>query len=267
MNILDCENENKAYSSIQNITGLNKEEVNDIFKELDFDRFYSNHPEVSEPNEVFPHLLEKDFNINYKVDYVVWFHATRTHEIELFNRGILHLSKVMEEIWQFLYGLIKNEVKHDQWNQFKKQFETNKLSHHNAYLYNLKMKNPSHWGPHGFLIKELIFKPDELGNWDYLGAPEIVYDICKAFDDHYKLNLLEKYFHSSKSVIIKFRDRFFMPAYIGYAFLYLYGKYMNEEIGRSCNCCFAAKGIEIKSNDILKVEVIKNWQTNLLNDV
>ncbi len=261
MIILDCENIDNTYISIRDITGLKKEDIIITFKELKTQMSHSSKTNIIISNEDILHIFENEYKIIYNVDYVIWFHASRTNDTNLYNKGILSLPEITEDIWKFLYTLIDNKINHTDWDEFKNNFISDKLSHHNAYLYNFKMKDSFHWGPYGFLIKDLIFNPNDLGNWDYLGAPEIVYDICISFEEKYDIDLLKTYLNKTKPIIIKFRDKYFKPDYVGYALLYLYKDFINENIDISCNYCFAGGGKKIKEKDILSIEVINNWKS------
>ena len=49
------------------------------------------------------------FNIkSLKYDFTIWFHLTRTFPSKNFDKGILPLHNIIDEIWDSLYYLVKD---------------------------------------------------------------------------------------------------------------------------------------------------------------
>ena len=83
-------------------------------------------------------------------------------------------------------------------------FKKNMGGHHHAYLYGMKVHGKMHWGPYALLSRDHAFKPGEIGNHDYLGAPEIVEDICLCFSEKFEFDLLGAFMKKTKPCVVKF---------------------------------------------------------------
>lgn len=170
---------------------------------------------------------------------------------------------IIKQIWQQLYIIAKKHINQNYWNSFKSEFENNNSGRHSKYLYNMKVNDRIHWGPYGFLIRDTILEPKEMGNWDYLGSPEIIYDICDSFKEYTQIDLLDLYLEASSPAIIKFRDSTFYPKYLGFALYYLYLNYLGDSVNTSCNYCFNGNGSVIFSKNILGIKKIDFYKSNL----
>lgn len=52
-------------------------------------------------------------------------------------------------------------------------------------MFQLRTGDKMHWGPYGHLVRELHFHTSENGLHDYLWLPELVEDVCKAYQKKY----------------------------------------------------------------------------------
>ncbi|EQA1213255.1 hypothetical protein AT509_004642 [Escherichia coli] len=52
-------------------------------------------------------------------------------------------------------------------------------------MFQLRTGDKIHWGPFGHLVRELHFNASENGLHDYLWLPELVEDVCKAYQKKY----------------------------------------------------------------------------------
>ena len=120
MKTLDCESIETIYRSIHDILGITRLELEQIYKEVDLDRYYSENSNfLVDPEELLLSLIVgKDVSVP-SYDRVCWFHLTRIHNESTFDAGILPLNEVIESIWNFLYSLIKDNFTINEWQSFR----------------------------------------------------------------------------------------------------------------------------------------------------
>ncbi|GMX60101.1 hypothetical protein Elgi_68680 [Paenibacillus elgii] len=257
MIILDCESIETMYESVESVTGINRSELNEFFDGFDMDKFYEENSNFDEPaDRLLLSKVREMENCNIRqIDAVYWFHLSRTYKGNSFNQGILSLGEAIDHIWYFLYDLQNGHVSKEEWDDFRyKKFVESKS--HSAWLYHFKLGDKSHWGPYAMLVRDIAFVSKEVGNHDYLDAPEIVEDICHVFDGMYQFNLLEKFKQKTYPCIVKFQSGQSKDYYLGIVLNFLYHKYHEMEMSLNCNTCFDSEGESIEFDQILNVEFI-----------
>lgn len=255
MNVLDCESVATTYNSIANLFGTDRKSLEIVFENLDVEKLYIDNPRYPEPPDdyVFS-LLRKNFTFDISIlDKICWFHLTRVSQPETFyNKGILPLSDVINDIWTFLYTLIDHKISLLEWKQFRENLSNN----HSSQLYNMKIKNSMHWGPYAILVRELAFKAKEIDNHDYLRTPEIVEDICQCCYERFEIDLLNHYIENTKPCIVKFIDDDVRLDYVNRAIYYLYNTYKGNKYSLYCSTNYDSRAKKITREKILKIELI-----------
>ena len=256
--VLDCENEKTTIDSICNILAVEPKNLREKLKMIDLEKYYTIH-------NYYPYTVESTLweilNCQYKQDeYIVyWFHLTRVYGKFKEKLGILPLNMIIEDIWQFLYSLVKTEVSINKWEEFRKGMSNSR--NHFAGLYNMKIKNEYLNGPFGILVKEAAFKPKEIGNHDYLRIPEIVEDICICSKDIIDFDLEDLYIKNAVACIVKFKALAKADNYLKIALYYLYKKIHNIKMSINSNTCYDNRGKVIPFEDIIKIEYLGNLTT------
>lgn len=205
MKILDCETLESTYSSIENISGVNEQQLKSIFDETNFD-------DLEDFYYFDKHLFSKVKKSSTSIDFdgVCWFHLTRVGKNTNFSDGILPLQLSVEKVWNFLYSLIKNDFSENEWKKFKDLLDGGKVSRENnsfthaQRLFQMKTKKQYLGGPYAMLVREIAFNSKQVGNHDYLNMPEIVDDICTCFECVYDIDLTNRYLALTQSCIVKF---------------------------------------------------------------
>lgn len=242
-------------SSLESISSYYYVSRDDIYNELlDFDmnKHHSNKRHLNYGDKVLHEVFNEKYIKRNTITEIHWFHLTRVSINGDFEGSIKPLGKQIEHIWSYLYELVKELITESDWNKFKNGISN---SGNEGILYKLKMSNPFHWGPYAMLVKGVAFKSKEMGNHDYLNAPEIIEDICLGFSSVFNnINLLEKYAQSTVPSIVHFRSREVDHKVIGPILLYLYNTIRNKKLSIHCNTCFDGQGKEIPESDIIKVE-------------
>lgn len=259
MSILDCESISSTYMSLEAI-GIPSKELNDFLLNFDMDNYYDKYNYHDTGDSLLLDIIKTKFKPVINFEYTYWFHLTRTSKSNTFNEGILPLNKNIDNIWNFLFNLLSDELTVKEWNIYRNDLESGNLKKEYENIfgshYRNKIKNSILWGPYAMLIRDSAFKSKEMGNHDYLKVPEIIEDICYPFDKIYNFNLLDRYIKNTKPCIVKFRHSESKLYYLGAVLFYLYIMHHNLKMNIHCNTCFSGKGIKIPHKDILSVEYL-----------
>lgn len=253
MSILDCENLDTLCRSLERITGIKFKQYEEFLNSFDIYDFYDRHPNYSYPQDVFVFLMKNEFKAEVNHHKTCWFHTTRSKRNHNYSKGILPLNAVIDKIWEELFLLVKHKIQKDEWLSFRHSVETN-LRHHNASIYNHIMKDSSHWGPYGFLAKDLTCFDKDFSTWHYLDGPEIVLDICNCAKEVFKIDLMKLYQESTLPCVVKFEYEDRNIKNIGYALFYLYTIIKGDKISRGENICFSTRGKVISPSCIKTVQ-------------
>jgi hypothetical protein len=255
MKILDCESVESTYSSLESILGVSREGIDAVLGPLD-DKSFS-----SISDQMILEAVTKEINPTVSYDRVFWFHLTRTIPEANFDEGILPLGQRIESVWAYLYSLIKQDVTENQWSQFRQSLLESQHSYpysHFAHLYRVKAGDSFHWGPYGYLVRDIIFQVSGGDPAHYLRTPEIIEDICQCFKERYRFNLQDAFIKSTKPCVVKFFDNSPKTSYVSAALCYIYDSLHGKEFQPSSCMCFDAEGKTISRDRILKVEFLEH---------
>lgn len=259
LKILDCEDYSTALSSLSNIFELDIGTLKWTLERVDFSHLWENkYSNQMSFNEFMYYYFVNEFNVNNNIDKVCWFHLTRTLNAEKYERGILPLGQVKEELFMDMYHLVSNVITLYEW----KDIINYGSGGNNQLLYTEKTSNPFHYGPYAMLVKEVAFLSKELGNHDYLNIPEIIEDIAIGIENNFNINFTDLYFAHSYPIIVKFIVDFSKCHYyttkplIESALQYVYAKINNYELHFDCNTCYDGKNNSIHRQNILYIEKI-----------
>ena len=254
--ILDCESVDTTALSLERIIGIAGSEITRKIGNLDLEKHYENHPdeELSAPDLVFQQVVGRPPS-KFRYDETRWFHLTRSLSTEAYSSGIKPLGTMTDFLWNQLFLLVSDWLAPKEWEHFREDVETTLTSHH-ARLYRLKTSDSFHWGPYAMLVREAAFRAVEMGNHDYLRAPEIVEDICICFQERFKFNLLDLFTFRAQPLIVKFGSSLIKPYYLATAMYYLYTVYHGNQLSIHTNTCYDGKNTVVAPNDIVYCELI-----------
>jgi len=260
MKILNCESTQSMYDSIKTITGISIKNIETFFDEFDLDSSYKSLPcdKLEESEKILFKKFKIKFNPSKKIDMVYWFHATRTFDEKNFNKGILPLGKIIDDIWGSLYELIKNNFSKVKWAQFRKKLDSgSKRKIPPTYYQRVKEKISE--GPDAYLIRDIAFKARNIPILhDYFDTSEIIEDICISFEQQYKINLLKMYKQNTKKCIVTFKSSEYTNLdFLKIALLYLYKNHKNMEIGSEFALCYPGGGSIIPKEQIINIDIVE----------
>lgn len=250
--ILDCESYNSALTSLSSITNIKGDEILKFLSRIDLDAIYDDLKTAPNytPNEFLLNQFITWFdcqNLHFSKAY--FFHSSRLsfNSIENIKQvGLLPLNEVFDSIKCFVDNLAKI-------NNIISDIAPNQYTN-GGYQIGLKFNNSFAWGPWGFLIKECAINKVDI-NHDYLRIPEIVEDYISSKWDKHKMELERLYFHSTKSIIVKFSTNLNDPSFIGNVLYYLYLSLKERPFSIYSNTCYSNNGVAISNQDIISIAI------------
>lgn len=249
--ILDCESIKSTYDSISKIYSIKKNKIEKLLQELDLNEHYQKYDPPHPPNGAILRLFEKKFHEPQKtLDYVCWFHITRTFKNNKYKNGLLPLNKSLDIIWEGLFNRFQS-------TKYLERLKSLRISGIDDYQYQLKINNIKLLGgPYAILIKEIAFRNIHLGN-QYLDFAEIIEDICNGYQKKYNECIKKIVKKSLVPCIVKFKSsKRVGKGCISPALYYLYKICHNEELSIYSNTCFDGEDKSIPIEDIIKIEYL-----------
>lgn len=249
--VLDCESVESTFKSISKIYSVKLNDIEDFLINLDIEEYFREHDPSDYGDKVLIDLFEKEFNkTSRSLDYVSWFHLTRTSRDNDFRDGILPLHHTLEEkIWPTFFKIFRGTKHLTRLKHMKKQGVDNRH-------YNMKTKHEYLGGPYALLIYNKKFEGTFVKT-GFLEFPEIIEDICNGYQNSYNESIHNTVKNSLVPCIVKFKSRRRLNrSYISGALYYLYKICHKEELSIHSNRCFDGEGKLIPYEDIIKIEYL-----------
>lgn len=252
--ILDCETGTSTMKSLCNIFSCDEIRMEDTI-------LCANNMNDSciQDQLFYEHVCEK-LGKPKTLNYINWFHGTRTTSNNKFKEGILTLQESFPTIWKMILGVVE-ESSEEHYNL--KAMHDKGVNHWglNARINNLSC----HDGPYGYLIKEFCTKQH------YLKMPELITDICNAYKTKYGKSILGIYEQTLVPKIVKFRNppspdsKEIIGTAIHYAYKFLKKEAINKD---ACSMAVSFEGEKnISPENILSTEIINDLQDMEESDV
>jgi len=238
--ILDCSDQNTAWSTVCEIFNTDKSSLTLLLKPLNPYQDHISRPEEYIYKEICGALGHPKSEIK-----AMWFHGTRTNNIASFHtRGILPKSAIKKEIESALIPLSSGIEKKGN-NQFSMSIQGK--------------QTPADEGPFAFLFKEVAIHAPGF-NHSYIDAPEMVEDIAGTLLGENYGQLVMRYRSVTKPYIVTFIGE------AGQHELSLALWYLNSIVGGDpsveaadrANTCFNSNGITIDPMRIIRSELVGN---------
>ena len=248
MRTLDCESIDSTYASIEEILRIERPALEEMLVNLDLDE--ARRRAGGKPgSEVLLDEVTKHARATGPVfDRTCWFHFTRSHPRNSFSKGILPLRDALPYVWGFLLMLLPEDFPLEAWYRFAENPPSEP--------YRRRLNDPACWGPFALLPREAGLSFREFDTHDSLGVPEIVEDICSAFQEEHDFDLLRVYRQNTRPCVVKFVEQQTSPGHIGNVLHYLYRHLHGGPFSADCRIDFDAKGVAIPPERIRKVEFL-----------
>lgn len=256
--MLDCESNESALKSLAELYDVHVDTIKSVLGRIQADNAIAQYSGHDAPFEqvvfsVFNRLIGKNAGV---ISQVAWFHITRAdrYRNSFSSDGIMPLRDNLPAIWDYLYSLVRDEISPADWIAFKGSMESS--SSHWANLYRMKVGDKLHWGPFGFLVREISLVPEEVGNYDYFKMPEIVRDICAVFSETRPINLRARYQRATTPCIVKFCQNGGTPDLIVRTIYYTFCKIFEMGLSIDASTCFDGGGKRISPEQVLACEYL-----------
>jgi hypothetical protein len=243
--ILDCESIDSIYASMEEILCVEKPQLEDLLGNLDLHEECRRTGGKAGAEVLLEAVVKHSGSSPPAFDRTCWFHFTRSHPRNSFGRGLLPLTDALPYLWGFLLMLLPEDFPLEKWYEFARNPP--------SQPYRRKLDDSVCWGPFALLPRDAGLCSRECGTQDSLGAPEVVVDICEAFQEEHSFDLLRAYRQNTRPCIVKFMHDEPNPGHLGIALHYLYCVLKGGQITGSCKADFDAGGRGIPPEKLLEV--------------
>lgn len=250
---LDCHDEFSTLRSLSLALNLPEDELVAGFRNYSY-RDFQNSPFDNIVARVCSFLGRDADDIRFTE--ATHFHGTRLVDPGSVNvRGILALEEIVEEIWVMLRGFSGSTD--GEWQEFRDWMEGEGGGDWGR-LYRDKTSHSMHHGPYAYLVREMVISPLDTDH-KYLATPEIVEDICLAWEERgAETDLGALFLAASNPYVVKFRAPVVRTCDVQAAFVFVFSKTTGLELGRNLGGGWNGEGISIPPADILGVEAV-DW--------
>lgn len=255
--ILDCQNEKSTLESVAKYFNTDVENIKETLLENNFEKLFERYCNEYDyfDNFLYDCFMEK-FGVK-NLEYVMWFHLSRSLCPNDYYEGILLLNVILPKIQKDLYALVSEEIGKNEWQEICQGAG----SGFRKWRYNMKISDKCHYGPYAMLVREIAFNSETVGNHNYLNIPEIIEDMCMNVKNVYDVDILDRFIRCASPVIVKFKEQLKDNTrgrqYIGTALTYLHNKLHGKKLCLMCNTCYSGYGSGIQKNNIISVEVLE----------
>jgi hypothetical protein len=250
---LDCSSGDEALRSLALGFRCTPPKLKEVLYSLDLDDLYQDihsAPRVSIGQFLYRYVVGK-LGHHLELSSVVWFHCTRTSPDNEFSDGISPLNDSSHKVWQILLDLAPERTVREKLRAMKEKGV-------NDDLYALRTQNSIHWGPYGILVRDVAFVAEDLSQHDYLKIPELIEDICNAYQLDHGVSLHEHYSKVLKPIMVKFKSRYrvdfgCIESALGYAYRYI-RDHKPDDMSITCIDC---QGVAVSADQIVAVEYVE----------
>lgn len=255
---LDCSTRDQALLSLSAGFGCTVPELSAVLLSLDLEQIFETDPSISvDACQYLREYVCEKLGTPRPFTSAYWFHGTRTFAGNAFPEGLLALNHSEALAMEML-------ITHAPNTEIRKRLQAwNYPGGVPDEMFELRTGDSIHWGPYGYLVREVLFHASDLGQHDYVRMPELVEDVCNAWSQKYNQDLTEHYLRVLHPCIVWFRANIehesgTLEAALRYAYTSVralepdFGAVM----GIDCN------GESVPANAIVKVEFLPGTISN-----
>lgn len=236
--ILDCSDQNTAWSTVCKILNTDESTLTSLLKPLNPYEHHTYKPEEYIYKKICDALGSSRPEIK-----TMWFHGTRTNDIASFHtRGILPKSAIKKEIEPALISL-SSGIERKGNNQFSMSIQGK--------------QTPADEGPFAVLFKEVAVHAPGF-NHSYIDIPEMIEDIAGTLLGENYDKLVTRYRSITKPYVVTFVGEAGQHE-LSLALWYLHSIVDGDppvEAADRANTCFNSNGITIDPLRIVRTELI-----------
>ncbi|MGY5958070.1 DUF4261 domain-containing protein [Kosakonia sp. BK9b] len=247
---LDCSTRAQALLTLSAGFGCSVMELKKVLLSLDLEQIYeTDHSIMVDSQQYLREYVCTELGSPGEFTTAYWFHGTRTFTDNTFEEGLLALNQSESLVMDMLVNLAPDsEVKEklQAWN-----FHAGVPDK----LFRMRTTNKIHWGPYGHLVREVHLHAHKLRLHNYMRLPELVEDVCNAYQKKHGQDLTGHYLNVLKPCIVCFRgdiayEKGALEAALGYAYTSVRG------LPPDSSAVFGIDrhGISVSGNAIVNVE-------------
>lgn len=246
--VLDCSSRDAALASLCTGFGCTAERLKEVLLSLNLEAIYESEPCILKPCEQYLYdFVCAELGEPRSLDGVYWFHGTRTAAGNMFEKGILTLDRAKGSVLSMLAEMAPDADVRSRLRSWGEDIPDE--------MYGLRTGDRLHWGPFGVLVRESHHGTQHRGQHDYLAFPELVEDVCNAYQDSYNVDLKPHYSKVLQPKIVWFesalrKDEGCIEAALGYA----YTSVRNLPPDGMSVTCIDCNGTPVPAEAILRVE-------------
>lgn len=197
---LDCSDRSQALMSLSRGFGCTVEQLAEVLLSLDLEQIYETDRSIMiDSNQYLREYVCSKLGEPCSFTSAYWFHGTRTFPDNAFQDGLLSLKGSESPVMDMLIAQAPNAVVRENlqaWNFHGGVPDS---------LFQLRTMDKMHWGPYGHLVRETHFHARSLWLHDYVHLPELVEDVCNAYEKRFGQDLTGHYLQALKPCIVWFR--------------------------------------------------------------
>jgi hypothetical protein len=249
---LDCSSRESTLESVAEIYSCAPERIESFIHGWDIDAYWQKEDPWDPPCDVLQTIFESNLDVRAaSIARVCWFHGTRSLPDVTYSEGIFPLELALPHVWQTFERVFVG-------TRHAERLVCMRKNGVNDRQFAWKKNNPQlDGGPFGMLVRDVLFSPREISNYDYLGLGEIAADICNGYFQSYSEKIDEQLKAALVPTIVKFWsevNRDIPNMYVTRALYYLYLSTRGLPLVMECNTCFDGKNIVMPASKIISVE-------------
>ncbi|EOV9576606.1 hypothetical protein ACN5LO_004023 [Cronobacter sakazakii] len=249
---LDCSTRDTALHTLSVGFGCSVMELKKVLLSLDLEHIYeTDHSIMVDSQQYLREYVSTELGSPGEFTTAYWFHGTRTLAGNMFKEGLLTLSHSESLVMDMLVKLAPDaEIKEklQAWN-----FHAGVPDH----LFRLRTTNKMHWGPYGHLVREVHRHASKLRLHDYVRLPELVEDVCNAYQEKHGQDLTGHYLKVLRPCIVCFRaDIEYEKGALEAALSYAYTSVRGLPPDSSAVFGIDRNGVPVSADAIVKVEFV-----------
>ncbi|HCM9246546.1 hypothetical protein ACWYXD_19855 [Enterobacter roggenkampii] len=256
MLILDCSSRTQALHTLSAGFACPPEKLKKVLLSLDLEHIYETDQSIMvDANQYLKDYVSAELGEPGPFSRAFWFHGTRTFAGNSFPDGLLALNQSESLAMKMLLDLAPDEVVR------KRLREWDQPGGVPDEMFQLRTGDKMHWGPYGHLVRELHFHTSENGLHDYLWLPELVEDVCKAYQKKYGHDLKPHYLSVLHPCIVWFEaDIVYEKGVLETALAYAYTSVRDLPPDGNATFGIDCDGKSVSRSDIAKIEFLPPGQ-------
>ncbi|WKE04533.1 hypothetical protein [Enterobacter asburiae] len=256
MLILDCSSRSQALHTLSAGFGCPPEKLKKVLLSLDLEHIYETDQSIIvDANQFLKDYVSAELGEPGPFRRALWFHGTRTFVDNTFPAGLLALNHSESLAMKMLLNHAPNDIVRKHLQEWVVPGGVP------DEMFQLRTGDKTHWGPYGHLVRELHFHARKNGLHDYLRLPELVEDVCNAYQEQYGHDLTPHYLRVLHPCIIWFQaDIIYEKGALETALAYAYTSVRDLPPDTNATLGIDCEGKSVSRSAIARIEFLPTGQ-------